>query len=135
MRLLPAGWIFSHKGSAIFVREGGGSELFLLGYLNSALATYFMKRLVNSTATASLGYLEKLPYRRPSADLETEVVERVDAIVTALQADPDADIGRLRSEIDDLIFDLFEIHSSRDEIRRFYNEVGKVVSDDQAATE
>jgi hypothetical protein len=135
VRLLPAGWIFSHKGSAIFVREGEGSELFLLGYLNSALATYFMKKLVNSTATASLGYIEKLPYRRPPADIESAVVERVDAIVTALQADPDADIGPLGSEIDDLIFDLFDIRNSRDEIRRFYNEVGKVVSDDQAAAE
>ena len=62
-RLLPAGWIFSHKGSAIFTRSGEASELFVLAYLNSALATYFMKKVVNTTATASLGYVEKLPYR------------------------------------------------------------------------
>lgn len=65
VRLLPAGWIFGHKGSAIFDEDETQSELFLLGYLNSALATYFMKKLVDTTATADVGCIEKLPYRRP----------------------------------------------------------------------
>ena len=135
VRLLPEGWIFGHKGSAVFVEDDSQDERFLLGYLNSALATYFMKKVVNTTATADVGYVQKLPYRRPPADVEAAVVERVDVIVAALQADPEADTSEPRSEIDDLIFDLFEIRNSRDEIRRFYREVGKVVSDDQAAAE
>jgi len=136
-RLLPQGWIFGHKGSAVFVEDEATSEPFLLGYLNSALATYFMKRIVNTTATADVGYLEKLPYRRPKKELETAVVERVERIVEALRGDPDADVTALRDEIDDLIFDLFEIRSSRDEIRRFYRSVGKVEQPDetQAASE
>ena len=39
--------------------------------------------------------------------------------------------------MDDLIFDLFEIRASRDEVMRFYATVGRVTSeeaDDQAAT-
>jgi hypothetical protein len=133
---MPAGWIFGHKGSAIFCKDRATDERFLLGYLDSALATFFMKKLVNSTATASLGYVEKLPYRRPAADVERAVVDRVDAIVSALQADPDADISALRAEIDDLIFDLFEIRSARDEVLRFYRTVGRIeaAEDDQAAT-
>jgi hypothetical protein len=135
-RLMPTGWIFSDKGSAIFVEEEGTSELFLLGYLNSSLATYFMKKLVNTTATAHLGYLEKLPYRQPAAEIEPRVVERVERIVEALKADPEADIAELRAEIDDAIFDLFEIRSSRDEVRRFFETVGKVEKDKaQAASE
>lgn len=132
VRLLPEGWIFGHKGSAIFA-EAGTDERFLLGYLNSALATYIMKKLVNTTATADVGYVEKLPYRRPPAELEAAVVERVDRIVAALQNDPDAEIQELRDEVDDLIFDLFEIRASRDEIRRFYRTVGLVEA--QAASE
>jgi type I restriction-modification system DNA methylase subunit len=135
VRLLPDGWIFSHKGSALFVREGEASELFVLGYLNSSLATYFMKKLVNSTATASLGYLEKLPFRKPSPELERAVVERAERIVAALQTDPAADIGLLWSEIDDAIFDLFEIRGARDEIRRFYETVGRAEPVTQAASE
>jgi hypothetical protein len=134
---MPEGWIFSDKGSGIFVEAGAASELFLLGYLNSALATFFMKRIVNTTATAHLGYVEKLPYRRPPAELEAAVVGRVERIVEALKADPEAEIQPLRDEIDDLIFDLFKIRSSRDEIRRFYRTVGRVEADedDQAASE
>src|SRR5207245_6215063 len=81
VRLMPAGWIFGHKGSAIFVEDATQDERFLLGYLNSALATYFMKKLVNTTATADVGYIEKLPYRRPSADLARGVIECVERIV------------------------------------------------------
>ena len=77
VRLMPVGWIFGHKGSAIFCEGGAASETFLLGYLNSSLATYFMKKIVNTTATADLGYLEKLPYRRPASELEAAVVDRV----------------------------------------------------------
>ncbi len=137
VRLLPEGWVPGHKGSAIFVEDPTTLELFLLGYLNSALATYFMKRVVNTTATADVGYIEKLPYRRPPADLEAAVVERVERIVAALQADPDADVSGLRDEIDDAIFDLFEIRVSRDEVRRFYLTVGRVEAEEesQAANE
>ena len=137
-RLMPEGWIFGHKGSAIFVEDGEAPELFLLEYLNSALATYFMKKLVNTTATADVGYVEKLPYRRPGPELELGVVSRVERMVEALRADPDADIARLREVIDELIFDLFELRSTRDEIQRFYRSAGKVEADaydDQAASE
>ena len=133
-RLMPEGWIFGHKGSAFFVEDPQTSEDFLIGYLNSSLATYFMKKIVNTTATADIGYVEKLPYRRPSPDLEAAVVERVRTIVATLRSDPGADVHAPRYEIDEAIFSLFEIRSARDEVRRFYTTVGRVgVEEDQAA--
>jgi hypothetical protein len=136
VRLMPEGWLFSDKGSGIFIEDESTNERFLLGYLNSALATFFMKKLVNTTATAHLGYVEKLPYRRPSEEIERQIVEWVDAIVAALQANPDADTSALRAEIDELIFDLFEIRSSREEVLHFYRTIGRVdvPEEDQAAT-
>ena len=135
-RRMPDGWIFSDKGSAIFVEDESQSESFLLGYLNSALATYFMKRLVNTTATAHLGYVEKLPYRRPDAATEAAVVERVDRIVAALQADPSADVASERAAIDEAIFDLYELRpASRQLVLSFYGSVGRVQQPDQAASE
>lgn len=126
VRLLPAGWIFGHKGSAIFVEDARVSERFLLGYLNSALATYFLKRIVNTTATADVGYIEKLPFRIPSQEVADAVEQRVDRIVAALQENPAADVAALRSEIDEAIFDLFEISGSRDIVRRFHATAGRV---------
>jgi hypothetical protein len=135
-RLLPEGWIFSHKGSAIFAEDSDTSELFILGFLNSALATYFMKKLVNTTATASLGYVEKLPYRQPDRATEQAVVERVEKIIATLKADPGADIQKLRDEIDEYIFQLFDIRSAREEVRGFYRTVGRSeVGEAQAASE
>lgn len=133
MRLLPQGWVFGHKGSAIFAEDEQTSELFLLGYLNSALAAYFMRKIVNTTITADIGYIEKLPYRRPPKEIEAAVVERVQRIVAALKADPAAAIESPRWEIDDLIFDLFEIRSSREVVRTFYENVGKVERPDEEA--
>lgn len=136
-RLMPEGWIFGHKGSAIFVEDEGCDERFLLGYLNSSLATYFMKKLVNTTATADVGYVEKLPFRVPSEDVEREVVARVEQIVTLLRADADADVSGLRGEIDEIVFELFEIRSARNAVKRFYETVGRVgdePDDGQAAS-
>jgi len=136
VRLMPGGWMFSDKGSGIFAEDVGTSEMFLLGYLNSALATFFMKKIVNTTATAHLGYIEKLPYRRPTTETEQAVIERVEHIIEALKTDPAADIQQLRDEIDDLIFDLFEIRAAREDVRRFYRTVGRVEpTEDQAASE
>jgi len=134
VRLMPENWIFGHKGSAIFAEDAGTSERFLLGYLNSALATYCMKKIVNATATADIGYLERLPYRRPTAEIEAAVVERVEQIVEILRVDPAADVGPLRSEIDEAIFNLFEIRSARDQVLDFYRTIGLVQpTPDQAA--
>jgi len=96
-----------------------------------------MKKLVNSTATADVGYVEKLPYRPPPADVEAEVVDRVGRIIRALQDDLEADIRGLRDEVDELVFDLFEIRTARDEVRRFYETAGRAGVEDagQAAME
>ncbi len=130
VRLMPEGWIFSGKGSAIFVEDDETSKMFLLGYLNSALTTFFMKKVVNTTATADLGYIERLPYRRPGAELEAAVVTRVESIVQALKADSSADVSTERNEINDLIFDLFDIGVARAEVEAFYRTVGRVGDDD-----
>jgi hypothetical protein len=134
-RLLPEGWIIGHKGSGVFVEDPGTSQLFVLGYLNSALATYFMRKIVNTTATADVGYLEKLPYRRPDERTERAVVERVERIIEARTADPDADIESLRDEIDGLVFDLFDVRTSREEVRGLYRRAAVEEDGAQAAEE
>ncbi len=83
-----------------------------------------MKRVINTTATAHIGYIEKLPYRRPSPEIESRVVELVEEIVALLKEDAQSDISVQRYAIDELIFDLFEIKASRDLVREFYDSLG-----------
>lgn len=134
-RLLPEGWIIGHKGSGVFVEDAATSELFVLGYLNSALATYFMRKIVNTTATADVGYLEKLPYRRPDERLERAVGEAVERIIEARAADPEAEVESLRDEIDEQIFALFDIRTSRDEVKGLYRHAAVEGEGGQAAEE
>ncbi len=108
---------------------------FVLGYLNSALATYFMKKLVNTTATADVGYVEKLPFRRPDVRLHDSVVERVQQIIETLSRDPHAGISSLRNEIDERIFELFAIGSSREQVRQFAEDLGRTKPATQAGSE
>jgi len=54
------------------------------------------------------------------------VVELVRAIIAALKQDEAADVQAQREEIDDAIFDLFDIHAARGEVLRFYNAIGRV---------
>lgn len=58
-------------------------------------------------------------------------------MVQALKQDPDADVAPSRDEVDDAIFELFEIGGAREEVRRFYRNVGLVERPDaaQAAAE
>ena len=94
-----------------------------------------MKRIVNTTATADIGYIEKLPFRAPSAEVESAVGGRVTQIIEQLKADPTADIHPLRSDIDNFIFDLFEIRTARETVRRFYETVGRAEESGEAVEE
>ncbi len=61
-------------------------------------------------------------------------MSRVEQIVEALRGDPEADVTSLRGEIDEQIFDLFEIRSAREAVLRFYRTIGLVQpAVDQAA--
>ena len=46
-------------------------------------------------------------------------------VVESLKADPEAEVSSERAAIDELIFDLFEIRSSRAQILDFYDTVGR----------
>lgn len=85
-----------------------------------------MKRIVNTTATADIGYVEKLPFRVPDPETQAYVADRVEQIIERLKADPASDITTLRDEIDERILDLFEIRAGRDTVWRFYETVGRV---------
>ena len=128
-RLMPAGSVFGHKGSAVFLRPDAAVDLrFLLGYLNSALATFLMKKIVNSTATADVGYIGRLPFRVPDIQTHDRVAAEVQAIIDALKKDPQTDVADHRAKIDQDIFDLFDIDHSRDLIVAFYERGGRVES-------
>jgi len=70
IRWMPEGCIFGHKGPAIFTKEEG-SENFLCGILNSALAEYLMKGLVSRQSMGArweVGVVKRLPVPNPTSE-------------------------------------------------------------------
>jgi len=93
---------------------------FILGYLNSKLASYFLGKVINTSLGGMSGHatpedFKRLPIRLPTTKeknsffekLKNQVVEKVNEIIGLLKANPEADFSNKQEIIDDLIFDWF----------------------------
>ena len=86
---------------------------FVVGALNSAVTDYWFQKLYETTKVSG-GYfdlngnqIESMPIPNASEKQKGIVAAKVDAILAAKKADPDADTSALESEIDDIVFDLY----------------------------
>ncbi|MBZ4665899.1 N-6 DNA methylase [Mahella sp.] len=77
-RYLPPGWIFDVGGSCIFSK--GIDLYYLLGFVNSKLACYFMTML-NPTVNFQVGDVCRLPLKEPDQETLNRVTEMVKAIL------------------------------------------------------
>ena len=86
---------------------------FVVGTLNSAVTDYWFQKLYETTKVSG-GYfdlngnqIESMPIPNASEKQQSIVAAKVDAILAAKNANPDADTSALESEIDDIVFDLY----------------------------
>lgn len=77
-RYLPPGWIFDVGGSCIFPK--GIDLYYLLGFVNSKLACYFMT-IFNPTVNFQVGDVCRLPFKKPDRNTSNKVSRMVKAIV------------------------------------------------------
>lgn len=77
-RYLPSGHIFDVGGSSIFPKDE--NVYYLLGYLNSRIATYFLN-ILNPTINYQVGDLNRLPYKKPTQDMEKKISNIVGQII------------------------------------------------------
>ncbi|MFX0093750.1 MAG: N-6 DNA methylase, partial [Candidatus Hodarchaeota archaeon] len=106
---------------------------FLLGYLNSQLASFFLGKIINTSLGGMSGHatpedIRRLPIRLPT-DEQTEkifqgikraVIEKVTTIIKQLKVNPQVDISSLQEEVDDLIFGWFEFKKNDKKAVRDY---------------
>lgn len=69
-RYMPEGWIFDVGGSCVFPSHI--DLYYLLGFMNSKLACYFMT-LFNPTVNFQVGDLSRLPIKEPSEQMVSDV--------------------------------------------------------------
>ncbi|MCY4553597.1 MAG: Eco57I restriction-modification methylase domain-containing protein, partial [Candidatus Poribacteria bacterium] len=98
-----------------------GSDLkILVGLLSSTLMTFAYKRYCSGTVLGVKGYqynkhaLEKLPVAKISASQQQSFITLVDQILDAKKADLNADTSSLENEIDQLVYELYNL--TEDEI-------------------
>lgn len=98
-----------------------GSDLkILVGLLSSTLMTFAYKRYCGGTVLGTKGYqynkhaLEKLPIAKILASQQQSFIALVDQILDAKQTDPDSNVSALENEIDNLVYELYNL--TEDEI-------------------
>ena len=86
---------------------------YLCAVLNNPLITWFMK----STALTDVAgkpewlkpHVEKIPVPQIPAEQQQDFIQRVDLILNAKDADPEADTSELEAEINQLVYELYDL--------------------------
>ncbi len=99
-----------HCNNAGFIMTGGSIK-FLCAILNSALITWLIRNTARTTGMGFIGWekftIERLPILRITAAQQRPFIRLVERILSAKDADPDADTGELEAEIDRLVYALY----------------------------
>lgn len=104
-RYLPTGYVLDSGAPCAFLREGvAHDELwFILGWLQTKLATRILKQVINHTRNIQGKDIERLPYPHWVASVaKRRVVELTEAAVGDLVRGSDVDRARLQDELDSL---------------------------------
>lgn len=83
--------------------------------LNSTLSDWLF-RITSTNNHLNMYELVALPMPNVDDTASDKIVDRVDAILVAKKADPNADTSALEAEIDDLVFDLYGLTAEEREI-------------------
>ena len=86
---------------------------YILGLLNSRLVAWYFGFIATKSGMGTIcwykGTVERLPIVVPTAKQERQVSDLVDRILAAKKADPDADTSALESEIDRIVYRLYDM--------------------------
>ena len=94
---------------------------FLLGYLNSNLASYFLGKIINTSLGGMSGHvtpenIKRLPILLPTMkksnefdEFKQQVIDLTRKIITLLRNDLNNDYSEEKSQIDELIYDWFNL--------------------------
>ncbi len=84
---------------------------YLLAILNSKVSAWYFNQISTTTGMGTNRWkkykIEFLPIKVPSAELEAEITANVDQILSAKQADPQADTTALEQAVDKLVYGLY----------------------------
>lgn len=114
--IIPANQICGHSTNYITKCSTDEADLyFWSGLVNSTLFNYVFN-YANPTNHIPIGKLVRMPVPDLVGSNTRPIITRVNAILAAKKADPNADTSALEAEIDDLVFDLYGLTAEEREI-------------------
>lgn len=95
---------------------------YVVAIMNSAITDCWFQKLYETTKVSG-GYfdlngnqIESIPIPNATTEQQKCIVAKVDAILAAKKADPNADTSALEAEIDEIVFDLYGLTAEEREI-------------------
>jgi hypothetical protein len=107
---MPPGNLFGVNAN--FFTDDQTELYYALGLLNSKIARYILKAILNRTNNISSKYIKKLPYLAPEKKKKKEIAEKVKIIVSNLKQKQDYDYSNGQLYLDDFFFDLYNIKNN-----------------------
>jgi hypothetical protein len=99
--------IFDQSDNGYFCDEN--YVYFFLGFFNSRLFNYLLKKVMNPTANATVNYVKKIPVILPS-DLHIEKMKNlVKEIIEIKKNDDAADVSGIENSVDAFFYDLYSL--------------------------
>lgn len=111
---------------------------FILGYLNSKLASYFLGKIINTSLGGMSGHvtpgnIKRLPVLLPTEknskvfdELKGQVIHIIRKTISLLKTDLNADYSENKSQLDELIFEWFNLgETDKKVIENYLNQVQK----------
>ena len=106
---------------------------FVLGYLNSKLASFFLGKFINTSLGGMSGHatpedFKRLPVLIPDSEerndffenLKNQLIGNVNEIIELLSTNPEADYSEIQQRIDDLIFEWFSLGETEKKVVNNY---------------
>lgn len=109
-RYMPPGCLWdTNKAMGFVVKDGKISIWYVLGLLNSKLYNFLAKGILNSTNCLQIDDIRALPFKHPPMEVLSLIGNLVKHIVDNLKINSCYDYSGEQQEIDELVFELYEI--------------------------
>lgn len=115
---LPPGCLFGVNANLF--AESEEQLYYVLGFLNSPLAKYMVRAILNRTNMVTAGYIKRLPYIEPSPAMKSQVSTAAKRIVDGLMRNSPVDVHREQQAIDEAIFSIYDIDSEDEATIRLF---------------
>jgi tRNA1(Val) A37 N6-methylase TrmN6 len=104
---LPSGNLFGVNANFFF--ENSEDLFHSLGFLNSNLVKYILRKVLNRTNIVTTSFIREIPFINPNTNQKNEIIMIVKNIVASLMKNSNYNFTEDTKKIDEIIFEVYNI--------------------------